>query len=78
MLVSIVFISCGSDDDDDNSENDCQTCAAFEFEVNGETQINPAQEVCRDENGNALVNGSPGTLSFEDYIEGAELFTECN
>ncbi len=77
-ILSLVFAtSCGGDDDND-SDDGCQTCAAFEIEVEGVTQTSPEVEVCEGDNGNAFVAGVDTEQEFEAYIQAYELFSPCN
>lgn len=73
-VFALVLTSCSSDD---NNNNGCQTCAAFEIEVNGVSQTSPAIEVCEGENGNAVVTNVDTGQPFAAYIASIELITPC-
>lgn len=74
-VLGVVATSCKKDDDGGNT---CQTCAAFDIEINGQTVTTPAIEVCEGDNGNAVVDGTDSGQNYVDYIEAYELFTDCN
>ncbi len=73
LLLGLVMVSCNKDDDE-GSENNCQTCEAYT-----EQGVNfPEIEVCKGDNGNAFVAGVDTDVSFDQYITTLEVLTTCN
>jgi hypothetical protein len=58
----------------DDAVGTCRTCDAYD--VMGEEQ--PAENVCKGDNGNAIVDGEDTGINYVTYLTMAELATECN
>lgn len=59
--------------EEQNPSTNYVTCAVYQMQ--GVTV--PAQEVCEADNGNAVVNGVEGNVSFDTYITTMEMVTTC-
>lgn len=58
---------------DDDAVGTCRTCDAYD--IMGEEQ--PAEEVCKGENGNAFVLGADTGTPYAQYLTVNELVTDC-
>jgi hypothetical protein len=81
MSLGVLFLlACGSDDDSNEAQQDCQTCS---FELDGE---NVMAEICDNEDGTITItaDGEEETESLEgatfaEFIAAIELFGgTCN
>jgi hypothetical protein len=65
---------------DNDTIGQCRSCSAYTVSIPGSSEEieMPAQEVCKGENGNAIVDGIPSQMAYEQYLLGLDQFTDCN
>jgi len=68
------FVDAYCDNGNPDENTNCVTCASYT--IQGQTM--PAQEVCEDADGNAVVNGQSMPVTYDQYIQTAEMMTTCD
>lgn len=67
---------CDNGNPNENGENtNCVTCAAYTMP--GSSVQMPAQEVCKNSEGNAVVDGQTMPITYQQYLDTAEMMTDC-
>lgn len=77
VIASIAFTGCSKNDDNkqENSKKTCVTCESYDV---GGGNAMPKQEICKAEDGTAIVNGIKApSFNYEEYVNTNKKYTTC-